>query len=973
MVIRAFYKTRIGHDPVAAHLLTQFQQQFPALTGLRIEQVLRVEKDNITPEDIAKLKELFCYPGAENLTFESGLNQSGPVKEVCYQRAWTDPEWPSIQHAAEALNLPGLEWARLAFRYQFVGVDEATAQRIVEQNLFNEQSQVILGHGEIWTTLKPQGFRGIQPKLDISIMDQQKLADLSQRWRLFLSPEQLIAIRDKYKSWSRISTRAEIEMIAAYWSDHCAHTSWKALGLLQDLQESTRIIKHPLVMSAYVDNSGVMRFYGGWALNIKGETHISPFLAGPYGAILTLHGGVERDPMGTGLGAWPFMGTAIFAIRDPRMGWEALKGTIHPRILLREAIRGTRDYVNPMGIRMAWSQFLVHPRNTKAFALGHSVGILPEWAAKKGKPHVGDLLFLIGGLTGRDGLKGAVVSSDFGSTDTLTIDAAHVQIGMPIVQRIFMEAIPVLRDRGCIRAITDLGAAGLSCGTGEMGAEVLQFKYLNKKTVKKIITSGVWVNLAWVMFKCQGMDDWEIWLSESQERMVIAVPREKYQEAKEILDDYGVNFSVIGIFSDTEHCQVIYDENLKQEDWLADPHWNLTVEPAVNLPYSFLTGECPLPRIEIAEPIEKPKPFVPPRPFVIADWIQLISNVLGHFNLSDQSKAAHQFDQTVGGGTIFSYLGGHDERMPDELCAVTPVLGKRWTAGLAVAVNQTYGEIDPAQQGWLVYAQAIAKLVAGGFSPKSIVCNANVYTPKVTDSPENAWRLVRLVRDGYSFASRKFKIPVISGKDSSSGTYIDSDGVRTDAPLTFAVAALGAMPYNSRLIPKAFAKPGDTLVLYVPGIKNFQLGGSILADLYGERGDRLSELDLDEVLSGWERYHQMLKTMQWGQHVHSRSVVESGGVIRRLFEMAWGSKLGCEIFIDYHDPLEFLFSELNTCIIFATDRRHYAKILSLNDFYEIGTVTRNPEITVYHDGRQLFGATPETLSLGWQQTFAEVA
>jgi hypothetical protein len=89
--------------------------------------------------------------------------------------------------------------------------------------------------------------------------------------------------------------------------------------------------------------------------------------------------------------------------------------------------------------------------------------------------------------------------------------------------------------------------------------------------------------------------------------------------------------------------------------------------------------------------------------------------------------------------------------------------------------------------------------------------------------------------------------------------------------------------------------------------------------------------------------------------------------------MAWGSKLGCEIFIDYHDPLEFLFSELNTGIIFATDRRHYAKILSLNDFYEIGTVTRNPEITVYHDGRQLFGATPETLSLGWQQTFAEVA
>jgi phosphoribosylformylglycinamidine (FGAM) synthase-like enzyme len=117
----------------------------------------------------------------------------------------------------------------------------------------------------------------------------------------------------------------------------------------------------------------------------------------------------------------------------------------------------------------------------------------------------------------------------------------------------------------------------------------------------------------------------------------------------------------------------------------------------------------------------------------------------------------------------------------------------------------------------------------------------------------------------------------------------------------------------------------------------------------------------------------MLKALQWGRRIHSRSVVESGGVIRRLFEMAWGSGLGCEIFIDYHYPLEFLFAELNAGIIFATNQRHYAKMLSFSDFFEIGTVTRSPEITVYHNDCRLFSATPETLSLGWQQTFSEVA
>lgn len=637
-----------------------------------------------------------------------------------------------------------------------------------------------------------------------------------------------------------------------------------------------------------------------------------------------------------------------------------------PVITVREAIRGTKDYTNPMGIPMGLFQYLVHSQNVKSFALGHSVGILPAKKAKKGVPYAGDFVVLIGGLTGNDGLHGATVSSGAANAKTMEVDAAHVQIGTPIEEHIFMEAIPKLRDAGCLRFLTDNGAAGLACSLGESGSFV---------KVGKIFRSGIWVNLAWVPLKCAGMPSWAILLSESQERMILAVIPETLELALEILSDHGCKTAVIGVYTGTERCQVIYDLAINNQVWLKEPSPVMSGEVVVDLPYSFINRKCPLPKFNLKEPV-KPKPFKVPAPKTETQWVELMQKLLGHYNICDQSLAAHQYDQTVQGGTVISYLAGRGEKMPEEIFAQTPILEKPWTVGIANAVNQLCGAIDPAVLGKLIYAQAVTKLVAAGFSPKDIATVCNVYTAPA-ENPEHAWRLSRLVKEGYGFASVVFGVPVISGKDSSSGRFTTDKGKQIDAPLTLDVLAIGRMPDWRRLISKAFVRSGDLIVLYAPGLKKIGLGGSLLNDLAGEIGDDLSEVDLNKLRAGWNDYHFMLKSSRWSKSIHSRSVVAEGGLIRRLFEMSLGNGLGCEVHfnITNHmagEPLQLLCGELNTAIIFADSSfGRYKRLDFLKDCYIIGAVLDEPVISVYSQNKRLFRCYTEVLAEQWRKTFKE--
>ncbi|HHS12660.1 MAG TPA: hypothetical protein ENN03_02700 [bacterium] len=937
-MITTRYIRRQDDDPHASTLLERLRKEgFFELQDLLIEKAVRLE--GIDSKQADRLRSLFCHPFAEIMTSESTLNASrGPILEVGYQRAVTDPELPSILRASQALGVKTLSWVRLCNRYQFIGASREQAVEMVSRHLYNPQVQVLIEPGETWDTLKPRGSSAPLEHISLLNRSPESLLKLSEERRLFLDREQMTALQNLEGRIGRPFTDAELEMFAQTWSDHCFHTTWKSLGLLQALWEATHAIDHPMVLSVFEDNAGAVDFYDGWALTVKGETHNSPTAVSPYGGIMTKHGGVIRDTLGCGQGAKPIGGSTVMGLGDPFMPWEEVpRGALHPRTILMDAIRGTADYTNPMGIPMMFPVYQFHSGYTgKCFALGHSIGLIPRDRAQKGRPRSGDLVVLIGGLTGRDGLHGATVSSSSMTSETAVVDAAHVQIGHPIEERKFMEAIPVLRDADCLRAVTDLGAGGLSSAAGEMGAE-----------------TGVWIDLARVPLKTEGLRSWEIWISESQERMLLCVPREKWDEASRILERFEVTASLIGRFTGTNRCQVVYDD-----------------EHVVDLPFEELRRGCPLPSLEPKAPQPQKKKMQIPDLNTPAEWEQAALEVIAHLNVCDQSRAGMQFDSTVQGCTVTGPYGGVDGRMPEDVWISTPIHGKPYGAVSALAFNPIYAETDPVAMASLMMVESITKCVAAGVDPKEIVLCDNFYTPRVNS--KIAWILKHMVLSCCEL-SRALGTPFISGKDSSSGTFIGENGRRIDIPPTLAVLSLGRIRNVRKRIPKPWQQADNVLILAGPVWSG--LDGSIYLDTLGQRGDRLPPADAGLLNDFWKKYSHLAAKGR----IRSASALAQGGLFRRLFEMALGSGLGCRVDLEFlNDHLEAdsvqsgLFAEMIGCVLLETDPESAEEVQQSLGGCTAGRITNSPDIELRIPGG-LASLKMDTLIQAWEKPFQEIA
>lgn len=953
-MITTVYVNRVKDNPEAEVLLQHFQTEgYTSLHSLSIEKVFRFE--GINEEEALNLKPLLCHPATDRLTVHSRLdNKSGFVFEVGYQRAVTDPELTSILRGAEDLGVTGLEWVRIATRYQFQGINEFLAEEIVKRYLYNPQVETIIKTGEEWDTLKPVGSTGPVTTVELQALTREQLLNLSEEKRLFLNAENMMKLQKIADTMGRPLTDGELEMFAQTWSDHCFHTTWKCLGLLEMLYKSTVKINHPLVISVFEDNAGAVEFYEGWALTVKGETHNSPTAISPYGGIMTKHGGVIRDTLGCGQGAWPIGGSTVMGLGDPHTRWEDLpEGVLHPKTILAESIKGTADYTNPMGIPMMFPRYRFHPNYLgKCFALGHSIGLIPACRAKKGHPKPGDLIILIGGKTGRDGIHGATVSSGSMTSDTATVDAAHVQIGHPIEERKFMEAIPVLRDNDCLRAITDLGAAGLSSAAGEMGQE-----------------TGVWVNLAQVPLKTEGMLPWEIWISESQERMLLCVPQDKKEKTLKILNQYEVPSAVIGKFTQSKRCQVVYDpaEDCEPEDLPVTP--NLKGEILIDLDYGDLRKGCKLPDITICKPKSEADTFTPPVIKSDDDFKSAVKKVLSHLNVSDQSCAGTQFDTTVQGRTVMGPYGGKYNDMPNDAWVSTPLRGKKYGCTVSLGYNPFYGEVDPGNAGKLLMVEAISKLVSIGVSYKDIVLCDNFYTPRI--DPEVAWTLKTMVSECCNL-SLELGIPFISGKDSSSGTYVSPDGNRINIPPTLAVLALGRIKNVVKIIPKPWQTGGNNLVLAGP--LSAALGGSVYLDILGKRGTTLPGVDAKLLKEFWTKISQLQKKGV----IKSSSPLSQGGMITNLFEMALGSGYGCEIDgtklmdrLQINQPEIGFFSEMIGAVLFEAEQDSTARVIRELNGVLLGSIIDKAELRFKTERFTAEMHMSELVEV-WKKPFSEV-
>ncbi len=920
-------------DPEARNWLAFFRRHgHQELQGLTIEKVFWLEGEIRLERLLPLLVNPLHQIAAERTQLDAA---QGPIVEIAYRPAVTDPETPSILAGARALGENGLEFARLSKRYQFVGVSEAEARQIAARFLYNKVVERLREPDEVVTTLRPTGNPDPVRTVSLRGLSDEDLVRLSHERSWYAPLSQMKVIQQHELAQGRPHTDAEIEILAQSWSDHCFHTTWKSLGLLKRLSEATAKINHPLVVSSFKDNAGGIEFYEDWVVTIKGETHNFPSSIAPFGGIATKHGGVIRDTLGFGKGGYPIGGSTIMGTMDPRMRDEDVpSGALHPQLIVTESIRATAYYTNPMGIPMMHPVYRIHPGYAKCFALGHSVGLIPKKYALKEPPRPGDVALLMGGETERDGIHGATASSTGMTGETLEKESAAVQIGHPITERRFTSAIPALRDGECVRAITDLGAGGISCAVGEMGAE-----------------TGVAIDLDVVRLKDQSLTAWEILLSESQERMLIAVPPEKLAQAQDILNRYEVAHTVLGRFTDSTRLEATWQG-----------------QKVVDLEMSFLWGACPIDPTAVAEPKRKLTPVSIPEPRSSTEWSEAVRRVLTHYHCADQIAAGSQFDTTVQGRTAIGPYGGKNHRMPTSLYVSAPLRGKTYGVITTVAFNPLYGEIDPAAMARLMVFEAITKAVVAGADYREMALCDNFYTPRVR--PDVAWDLKRMV-ETIADLSVELGVPFISGKDSSSGT-MESAGRKIDVPMTLVVAALGRVSDVRRTINKQFKKADNKIVL-VGRADPDALGGTVYSDCFGQRGDRLFDAyDAAAMLALWDA---LLRLHANGEYV-SGSAIAEGGIFLRLFEASFGSGLGARVSLDAAGPGRrdgLLFGEfVGSVVLEVTKQARLEEELAGVPLRTLGEVTEESKLVLTSGGKTVWEGDPSSLAEDWGRTFAEV-
>jgi len=344
---------------------------------------------------------------------------------------------------------------------------------------------------------------------------------------LSLDNEEMKTIQDYYKNLGREPKQIELETLAQTWSEHCKHKTFNAKinytenGEKQEItslyksyiKKATKESTKKWLVSVFTDNAGIIEFNDKYNIAMKAETHNHPSALDPYGGANTGIGGVIRDVLGAGLGAKPFANTDVFCFAPHNYPTEKIPaGIMHPKRIFKGVRQGVMDYGNRIGIPTVNGAIVFDDRYLgNPLVYCGTVGLIPKGMETK-KANPGDLIVTIGGRTGRDGIHGATFSSI--ELDENTSSSA-VQIGNPIEEKKMLDAILKARDLGLYTAITDCGAGGFSSAVGEMGAKI-----------------GAKVHLEKAPLKYKGLEPWEIWLSEAQERMVLAVPKKNFDKIK---------------------------------------------------------------------------------------------------------------------------------------------------------------------------------------------------------------------------------------------------------------------------------------------------------------------------------------------------------------------------------------------------------------------------------------------------------
>ncbi|MDY6881332.1 MAG: phosphoribosylformylglycinamidine synthase subunit PurS [Thermodesulfobacteriota bacterium] len=839
--------------------------------------------------------------------------------------------------------------------------DELLANGIIQQTRVISKEEWLVEEG-IGTPV-PKVILDHQPQVGtITISSDEEVKRISDERNLALKERDIPVIRDYFLRDDIIRSRkevglslptdVEIEYISQARSDHCNHNTFRGLFRYRDLGSGRQEVIDNLfktcieaptlkikeekdwVVSVLWDNAGVGMFDQEHYYVITGETHNSPSNMEAYGGAITGIVGIYRDPMGTGKGSKLILGMYGYCV-GPRDYSGDLRPHLHPRRLLDGIIEGVRDGGNKSGVPTPFGLLLFDESYLgKCLVFVTAMGIMPARIGR-GSSHEkytspGDLIIMSGGRVGKDGIHGVTAASETFSEHT---PAGHVQIGDPYTQKKMHDFLLEARDKDLITFITDNGGGGLSSSIGESAR----------------FSNGCFVDLAKVPLKYDGLDQWEIWVSESQERMTIAVKPEHLERFMELSDKHAVESTVIGEYNDSGYLRLDYGKRtcayIKMDFLEADfPQWEFDAEW---IPPQLRGLSEPV----LSEP---------------ADHGALLKAILSRPNICSRNWIARQYDHEVQGGSAVKPLVGKRRDLPSDGVVVRPVLESNRGIVVSQALNPFYSQIDTYKMAAATIDEAVRKTLAIGGDPHHLGGVDNFCWPTVeydpVTNPDGKYKAAQLVRANWALRDccLDYGIPLLSGKDSMyidgnlEGPYGERRKVSGLPTLLFTVTSV--IDDLSRCVTMDAKVPGD-LVFVIGETKN-ELGGSEYYQMMEVVGLNAPSVDCKAL---WPEYLAVSRANR-GNLLSSCHAVTRGGLAVHLAMTAMAGEVGMEIDLA-EVPAEpgltssqILYSEsCGRFIVTVTPgkREHLEKVFSGMNISCIGVVTESTSLIIRDKSGQI--------------------
>ncbi|MBI9076161.1 MAG: phosphoribosylformylglycinamidine synthase [Desulfatibacillum sp.] len=813
----------------------------------------------------------------------------------------------------------------------------------------------------------------------VSIASDEELMRISDERNLALNPNDIPTIRSYFLREDVLEARKtvglseptdlELEYISQARSDHCNHNTFCGKFHYTDLSTGDAMVmdnlfsscikeptlaiadKKPWVISVLWDNAGVGKFDEDHYYTITGETHNSPSNMEAYGGAITGIVGVYRDPMGTGKGSKLIAGTYGFCV-GPRDYDGELKPRLSPRRLLDGVIEGVKDGGNKSGIPTAFGQVCfdagyIGKSLVFVTALGLMPAIVDGGPSEEKTTSPGELVVMCGGRVGKDGIHGVTASSEVFSERT---PAGHVQIGDPYTQKKMHDFLLEARDQGLIAYITDNGGGGLSSSVGESAR----------------FSNGCKVDLAKVPLKYDGLDQWEIWISESQERMTVSIKPEHEKQFLDLADKHAVECTVIGTYTNSGKLHITY-----KNDTCAYVDMDLLT---ARFPQWEFEAEWTPPRLRgLREPVLS----------VPADHNRLLLDMLARPNICSKEWITRQYDHEVQGASAIKPLVGLERDLPSDGAVVRPVLSSEGGIAISQAVLPTYSAIDAYHMTTCVMDEAVRRVIAVGADPEQIGGVDNFCWPTIIyddkQNPDGKHKAAQLVRSCLALRDlcNAYEMPLLSGKDSM---YVDGhlpgrygERHKVSALETLQFTTTGLVHDVAHCKTMDVKMPGD--LVYVAGFTKNELGASEYYEHLGHLGLNVPHVDAEANVALYKALH---KAMTADLAASVRGIYRGGlGVHLAMCSMA--GCLGMDVDLGkvptqgaYRDDV-LLYSESAGRFILTvapSDKDRFEKIFANLPVACIGQVVQEPVLTVQGlNGSAIVRAEVRDMKDAWKRRF----